>query len=248
MQHLLLLSSNSERETDTMVKPKVFMALPVAVMAIMFGGVASATTLQTISAKALTDHECNSEVWGFVINQIDTQSDAPASIMVTWPDATEVVELEAFTGGVAHYLTSDNLTEAVTSASTDIYSGWSGQFNLSHGPCVETSPTPTPTPTVTPTDTPTPTPTVTATPTPTPSVTITPQPTQTPTPSRQATLLPSPTVSPSPKPTDPAKVVPVAKPATLPFTGQPVMGLALAGAGLVGAGSLILMSARRKRI
>ena len=90
----------------------------------------------TIFAKALTDHECNSTEWHFVINQVDSEANAPASITVTFSggDVLEV-PLDKFTGGVAHYATTQNLDEAVTSASTTIYDGWSGQFNLSHGPC-----------------------------------------------------------------------------------------------------------------
>ncbi|MBA2767798.1 MAG: hypothetical protein H0U35_01445, partial [Sporichthyaceae bacterium] len=42
----------------------------------------------------------------------------------------------------AHYATTANLTSTVTSATTDIYAGWSGQFNLSHGPCGEPEDTP----------------------------------------------------------------------------------------------------------
>jgi hypothetical protein len=39
---------------------------------------------------------------------------------------------------VAHYETKTNLDSTVKSATATIYSGWSGQFNLSHGPCTET--------------------------------------------------------------------------------------------------------------
>jgi hypothetical protein len=101
------------------------------------GSPAPPTGTQTISAKALTDHECNSSEWHFVITQIDTVADAPASIHVTWANGqSEDVPLTNFTGGVAHYVTTDNLDSTVTSATAVIYAGWSGQFNLSHGPCV----------------------------------------------------------------------------------------------------------------
>lgn len=74
--------------------------------------------------------------WHFVINQIGKASNAPASITVTWDNGdTEVVPLEKFTGGVAHYTTTSNLGANVTSATASIYDKWKGQFNLSHGPC-----------------------------------------------------------------------------------------------------------------
>lgn len=95
-----------------------------------------ASAAKEISAKALTDHECNSDEWHFVINQIDMESDAPASIHVTWANGQEAdVARGAFTGGVAHYTTTANLDSTVTSATATIYDSWSGQFNLSHGPC-----------------------------------------------------------------------------------------------------------------
>ena len=89
-----------------------------------------------ISAKALTDHECNDTEWHFVITQIDTAADAPATIHVTWANGqSEDVPLLKFTGGTAHYTTTSNLDSTVTSATAVIYADWSGQFNLSHGPC-----------------------------------------------------------------------------------------------------------------
>lgn len=97
---------------------------------------------QSITAKALTDHECSDSEWHFVINQVDTEADAPASISVAWANkATAVVKLWKFTGGVAHYVTTANLDSTVTSATAVIYAGWSGQFNLSHGPCGTPPPT-----------------------------------------------------------------------------------------------------------
>jgi hypothetical protein len=98
--------------------------------------VAQATGTQEISATALTDHECNDTEWHFVITQIDTEADAPATIHVEWANGnSEDVPLDKFTGGVAHYATTDNLDSTVTSATAEIYAGWHGQFNLSHGPC-----------------------------------------------------------------------------------------------------------------
>ena len=84
------------------------------------------------------------------------------NITVTWANGdTEIVPLSKFTGGVAHYVTTSNLDSTVVSATADIYAGWSGQFNLSHGPCGP-SPSPTPTPSVSQTETPTPSPTPTS--------------------------------------------------------------------------------------
>lgn len=100
-----------------------------------------ADTTMTISAKALTDHECDSSEWHFVITQVDSESDAPGSINVTWANGNSAsVSLDKFTGGVAHYTTTANLDSTVVSATATIYSDWSGQFNLSHGPCGVTPP------------------------------------------------------------------------------------------------------------
>lgn len=96
--------------------------------------------MQQIAAKALTGHECNANEWHFVINQVDKESDAPASIHVTWANGNSLdVNRTAFTGGVAHYTTTANLGSTVTSATAEIYATWSGQFNLSHGPCAITT-------------------------------------------------------------------------------------------------------------
>ncbi len=101
-----------------------------------------------ITAKALIDHECDATEWHFVITQVDTEA-APASITVEWTNhQIEEVPLDKYTGKVAHYVTTSNLGSTVVSATADIYIGWSGQFNLSHGPCGGPTPTPTkPTPT-----------------------------------------------------------------------------------------------------
>src|SRR6185503_10973523 len=88
-----------------------------------------------INAKALTDHECNSSEWHFVITGV-SGGNAPASITVAWSNgATASVALDRVTGNVAHYTTTLNLGSTVTGASAMIASSWSGQFNLSHGPC-----------------------------------------------------------------------------------------------------------------
>jgi hypothetical protein len=121
---------------------------------------AAADSMQ-ISAKALTDHECNDSEWHFVITQVNAESNAPASITVTFADGASVaVPLTKFTGKVAHYTYVGHLDSTIVSAATSNYSGWPGQFNLSHGPC-GTSPTSTPTGTAT--STPTATATATAT-------------------------------------------------------------------------------------
>ncbi len=97
---------------------------------------------KAIAAKALDDHGCDSSEWHFVITQVDNEADAPESIHVMWANGNEAnVSLDKFTGGVAHYTTTANLNSTVTSVSADIYSDWSGQFNLSHGPCEEVPPT-----------------------------------------------------------------------------------------------------------
>ncbi len=173
---------------------------------------ASASGMQTIWAKALNDHECNDSEWHFVITQVSEESLAPGSINVSWANgAGETVPLDKFTGGTAHYSTSSNLGSTVTSASAEIYSEWSGQFNLSHGPCNSNAtptiviPTNTPTEVVvtlsptpeTPTASPTPevtiTLTVTASPTGEITVTSSPTPSETPTPTLVVSVTPTPT-------------------------------------------------------
>jgi hypothetical protein len=97
-----------------------------------------------ISAKALTSHECDSSELHFVITQVDTEAHVPKSIQVTWANGnTETIWFKTngkYVGKTAHYSTTSNLDSTVTSATATIYSGWSGQFNLSHGPCGETPP------------------------------------------------------------------------------------------------------------
>ena len=113
--------------------------ITAAGMVLFFSAMTSpavADTTKPISAKALTSHECNADQWQFVITQVDAQADAPTSIHVTWANSnSEDVPLSTFTGMTAHYRTTDNLDSTVTSATADIYSAWSGQFNLSDGPC-----------------------------------------------------------------------------------------------------------------
>ncbi|KKN68939.1 hypothetical protein LCGC14_0445960 [marine sediment metagenome] len=126
--------------------------------------------VQTIEAKALTDHGCDTGEWHFVINQISSQTLAPTSIVVTFTNGgVQGVPLNKFTGKVGHYVTTANLGSTVVLATATIYGDWGGQFNLSHGPC---APLPTPTPSSSPTSTPPPEPT----PTPPPILTPTPTP------------------------------------------------------------------------
>ena len=183
----------------------------------------------TIHAKALCDHEINGDEWHFVITSVDDKSRAPSSIIVTWSDgSSETVGLAKFTGGVAHYTTTSHLDLNVTDAWTTIYDGWSGQFNLSHGPSCD-KPTSTPT-LVTPSDTPTSTPTkvtLTATLTPTGEVTLTASPTPgSPTPKVTSTATvtvvvttpPSPTATPTNGPTNTPTRTSTPVTATLTFT------------------------------
>lgn len=177
-------------------------------IAMVFGSFtgAQASSLKTISAKALSDHECDDSEWHFVITQVESEGQAPASIFVTWANgANEDVPLDAFTGGVAHYATTSNLGSPVTGASTQIYEEWGGQFNLSHGPCFDPDPTPTETVevptntptlvvfTLTPTTVPSDTPTATATST-TVVVTLTPTGELTVTPTGEGTTTPTSTL------------------------------------------------------
>ncbi len=168
--------------------------------------VASVSAASSISAKALTSHSCDSSEWHFVITQIDSQSNAPAQIQVSWANGgSQSVGIDKYTGKTAHYTTTAHLTSTVTSATTSIYNGWGGEFNLSHGPCgTVASPNPTATatvaPTATPTVAPTATPVVTVAPTATPVVTATPVPTVVPTATPVVTVAPTsvPTVTPAP--------------------------------------------------
>lgn len=93
---------------------------------------------RTVDAQSLADHECDANEWAFNITQVQGTSDAPASIFVRWRDGdNREVGLDRITGGVAHYLTTEHLDQPVTEATARMPEGWSGQFNLSHGPCFE---------------------------------------------------------------------------------------------------------------
>ena len=92
-----------------------------------------------VTAKSLQDHECNDQEWHFVITKVGKDgSAAPASIAVRWQSGENLdVRLDRVTGQTAHYLTTEHLDQPVTEATANMPEGWSGQFNLSHGPCFE---------------------------------------------------------------------------------------------------------------
>jgi hypothetical protein len=230
------------------------------------GGVANAQTTKTISVSqgSLTGHECNATEWHFIITQIDTKADAPATIHVTWANgASEEVALSSFTGHTAHYITTDNLDSTVVSATADIYEGWSGTFVLSHGPCPTPTTTPPTTPTTTPPTTPTTTPPTTPTTTPPTTPTTTPPTTPTTTPPTTpttATTTPATTtpVTTTSATTTPATTTAAAATSTSPFvpgagqTGdtppgggfplrQILIGLAIAMLGVAGARAFQLL-------
>ncbi len=165
----------------------------VATFAVLFGlvlgmgdsarvGEANAATLKTVQVmNGLPEKLCEPTQWHWIINQIDSASQVPAYITVTFSTGETVrVPLQKTTppdagsnGIVAHYSTTLHLTDGatVTNATVQIYSSWAGRFVLS---CPQATPTntPTATPTNTPTATPTNTPTATPTNTPTPTPTL----------------------------------------------------------------------------
>jgi hypothetical protein len=183
------------------------------------GAVAQAADTQEISAKALTNHGCNDTEWHFVITEVDSEADAPATIHVTWANGDSAdVPLADFTGKVAHYTTMANLDSTVTSATAEIYAGWSGEFNLSHGPCgPPPSSSPPPSTTKPPPSTTTPPPSTT---TPPPSTTTPPPSTTTPPPSTSSAPVVSSSVPASASsPTSAAAVVATSSP-FVPGPGQ----------------------------
>ena len=104
------------------------------------------STLQTIPVKQsqIGTTGCQSAdtmLWHFIINQIDTPSDAPGSITVTFQQAgTKTVNLYTVTnGGTAHYIVQTGPGDTLLNATAQIYKDWSGQFNLSHTTCVKFS-------------------------------------------------------------------------------------------------------------
>jgi hypothetical protein len=100
--------------------------------------------IKTITARNLPAFACSPAEWHFVINQLDSVGQAPASIQVTWLTRQgrpvrktaalyQTSPPSATTGGkaMAHYSTTENLDLQATAASADIYEAWSGQFVLS---------------------------------------------------------------------------------------------------------------------
>lgn len=176
---------------------------PVATWAAASVPEVAAWELKSISAKSLQSHDCYDSEWHFVITQVKDEESAPESILVEWENGDkDTVGLTKFTGGVAHYVTSANLGSTIVKATAKIYEAWSGQFNLSHGPCKKPTPTPTPTSTATPTATATkeyPT----KTPTPVPHETPAATPTNTPVPNTATPTAtqPGPTNTPTATPT-----------------------------------------------
>jgi hypothetical protein len=75
--------------------------------------------------------------WHFIINQIRPITDAPDSIHVMFSDgSSEDVDFSKTSGPVAHYnVTATGTQTLVTGATADIYTAWSGQFNLSSVDC-----------------------------------------------------------------------------------------------------------------
>ena len=118
----------------------LLMALLLALTSTPAAGIVDPPGTVHVKTSSLTDHDCDSSEWHFVITQIDDEVNAPASITVKFSGgATVVVGLEKFTGGVAHYTTTQHLGETVIDATAILYAGWSGEFNLSHGPCALTT-------------------------------------------------------------------------------------------------------------
>ena len=120
----------------------LLMALLLALTSTPAAGIVDPPGTVHVKTSSLTDHDCDSTEWHFVITQIDEEANAPASITVRFSGgATVVVALEKFIGGVAHYTTTQHLGETVIDATAILYAGWSGEFNLSHGPCTPTTTT-----------------------------------------------------------------------------------------------------------
>ncbi len=104
--------------------------------------------LTIVHAKSISGHDCNPDEFGWVITQAD-EITPPPFITVTYDDnSVEVINLTKVTGGVAHYVTTNNLNHKAASGEASLsdsdYAAWTaanGQFNLSHGPCDEVTTT-----------------------------------------------------------------------------------------------------------
>ena len=131
----------SRRTIALLVAAAISLAVCVFLMGGASGGNIAHAQTTTVTAKGLTDHECDSTEWHFVITGIRNGISAPGSIRVTWANGAVLdVPLDRVTGQVAHYETTANLGSTVVSATAVLPVGWSGQFNLSHGPCGPTTP------------------------------------------------------------------------------------------------------------
>lgn len=229
------------------------LGLLVIVMAVGVSKADATVTAKIINAKALCDHEINNTEWHFVINQIDTEAHAPVSIHVTWSNGQQAdVPMDKFTGGTAHYPTTANLDSTVVSATAEIYAGWDGQFNLSHGPACEQPTTTTTQPSTTTTTAPSTTTTtqpVTSTTTTQPTTTTSNPTTTTTSPPRTSTTVPPTSqVTPPPPPPPSTTVLLVQPPVTtgdLPVTGARANVIGIFGFMLVLTGLSILIAARR---
>jgi hypothetical protein len=192
---------------------------------------------QSVFADAIDSHDCDPNEWHFIINQLDSAGQAPASIRVTWDNGvTLTVVLESVSGnGTAHYYDYRYLNQRVTQATATLPNGWAGRFVLSHGPCGPSATATTP-PTATRTHTPVPSVTRTPTRTPTgvpstatrPPVTATtpPAPTATTPPPPTGTTPPAPTAT-TPPPPPPTATTPPAPTATIPGDNKTIYAQAL---------------------
>jgi len=98
------------------------------------------TQIIHVKQASLSDHECDDTEWHFVINQIPSGCEHPASIHVYWDNGQDaIVPLSSSSGPVAHYTTNLYLSSYITDATAEICNSWSGQFVLSHGPCKPTA-------------------------------------------------------------------------------------------------------------
>lgn len=176
----------------------IFALIIGLVLALLMVSIVQANNVIYVNPGSIGSHACDDTEWHFVITQISEPSLAPASIHVVWANGAEDdLSLDRVTGGTAHYSYYGNLNVPVANAWAEIYDGWSGTFNLSHGPCIS-NPTPTNTnvpPTSTSTSTNVPTSTSTSTDVPTSTPTKTNIPTDTPT--STATFTSTPTDDPS---------------------------------------------------
>lgn len=207
---------------------------------ILMGGMAfpaqadAGTSTKTINATGGLDQQvpnCDgSQVEAyFVINQLDSSADAPASITVSFSNGGTATEpLLVINGPVAKYQGPVPAGATVTGASATIYGAWEGQFNLSHYFCGESIPTTTTTVPETTTTT-IPKQTTTTVPSTTTTVPVIQK--------QQAPLVPQAETSPS---------TATQSMSSLPLTGSDSVPLSLGGLGLITLGLGIVKLSRRK--